>query len=325
MPQRVSMRLTELRCIAQSEESNGTDPYLWVTYYGHGVPLDGQSGPVVVNTPAYDAFRTEFPNGVQAGQSVPIPAFLAQASFDVDTINEYTHVGVIAVLMEEDSTPHGSIVLGRIAYSGEIAIQLNALVTRRVQTGNSAPITDAEIEAIRKAVAAKAKSAIAGDQFLGGFWRDQDDENGYAYADLGEPELTMLAASPTRSQPITFKGKLANDTGSARYELAGIVTIDELPTEPIDLCKPERTAVEAKKQEIRGLQGRRTVLQQELITAPPGQKAAIVAQITATNEAIDRAEGELVPLVAALELCIDKKTIGGDHGPDVTVVRDQPH
>ncbi len=118
--QRVTLRLTELRCVAQSEGSEGSQPYLWTTYFAFGAqPFPFQIG---IITPAYDAFRTEFPDNMKAGQATTIPPFIASASFDVDfdAAPSPKLVGCIAVLMEEDSTPHSSIVLGRIAYSKEI-------------------------------------------------------------------------------------------------------------------------------------------------------------------------------------------------------------
>ena len=70
--QRLTMHLTELRCIAQSEGGGGSEPYLWVTYFAYGAePLPGQAGIVATNTPAYDAFRIEFPDGMRAQTSVP--------------------------------------------------------------------------------------------------------------------------------------------------------------------------------------------------------------------------------------------------------------
>jgi len=59
---------------------------------------------------------------MKAGQAVPVPPFIASASFDMDLESgPYPKmIGSIAVLLEEDSTPNSSIILGRIAYSKEI-------------------------------------------------------------------------------------------------------------------------------------------------------------------------------------------------------------
>src|SRR4051794_24066763 len=139
--QRLTVQLTELRCLAQSE-SGGSEPYLWTTYFAFGArPLPFQSGPVGVITPSYDAFRSEFPNNMKAGQTALIPPFIASASFDMDLDSgPYPKmIGSIAVLLEEDSTPDSSIILGRIAYAKEIENQLNILVSKRLQTGNTSP------------------------------------------------------------------------------------------------------------------------------------------------------------------------------------------
>ena len=64
------------------------------------------------------------------------------------------------------------------------------------------------------------------------------------------------------------------------------------------------TRLNAKKAEIEGLQTRRSLLQTELQHATPQQKAAIVAEIGATNDAIADAEAEVPALQAVLDACI---------------------
>ncbi len=322
--QRVTMHLTELRCITQSEGSGGSEPYLWVTYFALGVdPLPGQTGVVATNTPAYDAFRMEFADGVRAGQAIPVPPFLAYGTFDIDLdLNlDYRKVGCIAVLMEEDATPQSSIVLGRIAYAKEIENQLNLLANKRIQTADNGPITDDELKAIREAVTAKVEAAIGSNQSIWDFFRDQDDATGFTYAAYSNAEIKTLAESASRSMPMTF-GEISNKSGSDRYALSGIVSIAALPRAPVDLCATERAAVNAKEQEIHWLQARRTVLQLELQNAAPQNKGAIVDEITATNEAITLAEGELTPLKAALDACVDRRGGAGRTGLDTNVVRD---
>src|SRR4051812_2940619 len=81
--QRFTISLTQLRCIKESE--GPSEPYIWVTYFALGPQLlPFETGPLSLNTPAYDAFRTEFADGVSAGSVVSIPAFIASASFDMD-------------------------------------------------------------------------------------------------------------------------------------------------------------------------------------------------------------------------------------------------
>ena len=61
--QRINLTLTELRCLAQSEGSSGSEPYLWTTFFAFGAErLPFQTGNLGIATPAYDAFRAEFPS-----------------------------------------------------------------------------------------------------------------------------------------------------------------------------------------------------------------------------------------------------------------------
>jgi|SRR5215216_315160 len=307
--QRVTLRLTGLRAVKQSEGSGGSEPYLWVTYLAVGAqPLPFQTGPVGTITPAYDAFRTEFADGVRAGDVLTVPPFLAEASFEMDldpdpAQRKFKYLGCIAVLMEEDATPHSSIVLGRIAYSKEIDRQLNELVNKRISTGDDSPITDAELDAIRLAVQDKVYDAIGSNQSIWNLFTNQDDNVGFAYRLFGGPEISQ--------QAFDFPDVGTEDSPD-HYVLSGALEVGPLPTGTVDLCGRERAQRDAKQDEIKFLQDRRTLLQNELVHAAPQNKASIVAEIGVVNDAITHAEAELPPLQAALDSCIDRR--GGHPG-----------
>jgi len=306
--QRVTLRLTELRCLAQSEGSGGSEPYLWITYFALGAqPLPFQTGPMATITPAYDAFRTEFPDDMKAGQVTLVPPFLATASFDMDLDTTLPKlVGCAAILMEEDDTPQSSIVLGRIAYSKEIERQLNLLATKRIQTGDMSPITDAEIRTIKDAVRAKAEEAIGSNQSIWVVFRNQDDNIGVTYKAFFNTDIKFGY--------FDFP-EIVSDNGGDRFVLSGGLSLGPVPTPPVDLCAAQRAALKAKNDEISGLQTRVSVLQSQLQHATPQQKPAIVAEINATNAQITQAEAQLPALQAALETCISHH-----HGPHDVIV-----
>jgi hypothetical protein len=311
--QRVTLRLTQLRCITESDGSGSSEPYMWTTFFAFGAqPLPGQTGPMTVITPAYDAFRTEFENNVQDGDLLSIPPFIASASFDMDLDgqNENKLVGCIAVVMEEDETPGSSIVLGRIAYSKEIEKQLNHLVIARVQAGDFGPVTDEEIRVIREAVQSKVESAIGSNQGIFDIFKNQDDNVGFTHRGFIEGEI----------QAAFFDfPEIVSEDSTNRYVLSGNLSIGAIPTEPIDLCKTPRAALQAKKDEIKGLQTRKSLLQVQLQNAPPQAKAAIVDAIEETNALITQAEAELPALQEALDACMERFDIHED-----IVVVDEP-
>jgi hypothetical protein len=302
--QRIDLTLTELRCLAQSEGSGGSEPYLWTTFFAFGGErLPHQTGNLAMVTPAYDAFRVEFPNGVTSGEAVPVPAFVASAHFDMDleTAPKPKLVGCVAVLMEEDSTPQSSIVLGRIAYAKEIQAQLEALVSERIRTANYGDITNAEIEAIKSAVKAKVEEAVMSNQH---FWDLpwQDDNIGFTYALFKYPRVDENDDDPTIEFQFFDLPEIAN--GSDRFALTGRLSIEALPPDVIDLCAPQRAALRAKEEELAGLQSRRAMLQTMLQNATPQQKAAIVDAIEATNALMGQVEAEIPDLQTALEECL---------------------
>lgn len=312
--QRINLTLTELRCLAQSEGSDGSEPYLWTTFFAFGGErLPFQTGNLAMKTPAYDAFRTEFPNGMTAGEAAPVPPFIASADFDMDleTVPQPKLVGCVAVLMEEDSTPHSSIVLGRIAYAKEIEAQLDALVSERIRTGNYGDITDAEIRAIKSGVKGKIEDAVGSNQSAWDIFRNQDDDIGFTYALFRYPKADDEGGRKIEFQYFDFP-EIANGS-SDRFTLSGRLSIGAIPGESIDLCARQRAALKAKEDELSSLQTRKSLLQTMLQSAPPQQKAAIVDAIEATNALMSQVEAQIPDLRAALEACMAVGPIG--NGP----------
>jgi len=303
--QNIVLTLTQLRCLAQSESGSGSEPYLWTTFFAFGgEKLPFQTGNLSMITPAYDAFRTEFPNGMKAGGVATVPTFVASAHFkmDLDTAPQPKMVGCIAVLMEEDSTPHSSIVSGRIAYSKEIEAQLDALFDKRLQAGDFGPITDAEINTIRSNVKSKVASAVGSNQFLGGFLTDQDDNIGFTYASFKHPVPQGSGDPNIEFQYFDFPE--IRSGSSNRFVLTGRLNIEAIPAEPVVLCKAQREALKALTDRIHSLELRKSFLQDDLHHASPGQKAGIIHEIGETSQLIAQAEAQLPGLQAAIDACM---------------------
>lgn len=324
--QRFTIKLTQLRCLLESDPGP-SEPYLWVTYFALGPPPTYPTGPLALKTPSYDAFRTEFPNNVSAGSVVGIPPFIASASFDMDldTVGPKL-LGCVVVLMEEDDTHESDIVFGRIAYTKEMETQLNALVKKRIMNANTGPLTPSEVSTIQSAVRSKVSSAVGSHQSAWDFFRDQDDALGFTYQlfpqSLGDtlhaqvfdfPEITTTKTQTLSSHtpPVT--------TITDRYVLSGRITVEAIPGATVDLCAAQRTALNAKVQEISGFQNRVQLLQLQLQHATPQQKPAIIHEIVATSALLDQAQEQLPPLSAALKACTDQfNNLGGLGGGGLT-------
>lgn len=315
--QRITIKLTKLRCIKESDPG-GAEPYIWVTYFALGP--QASPGPLALNTPSYDAFRTEFPDNIVAGSVVDVPTFIASAHFDMELNTTLPRlIGCVVLLMEEDNTRHSDIVSGRIAYTKEMHDQLNALVQKRIQTNDRGPLTDDEIEGIKSAVKSKVEDAVARGQSIWDIFRDQDDNIGFTYKLFPESEGDTI-----RSRTFDFPDiiNLTDGPGSPiadHFVLSGAIEVGPVPPGPVVRCLAQRDAVEAQKQVIKSLQNRRTMLQLQLQTAPPGYKAALVQEINATNHLIDVAEQQLVVLEESLRNCMGIFHGSEAHGGGVVV------
>jgi hypothetical protein len=286
---------------------------LWVTYFAFGCQRwPGQTGNLTMHTPAYNAFRTEFPDGMREGQARVIPSFIASANFDFDQDSTLPKmIGCVAVLMEEDATPPRSIVAGRIAYSKEMENQLEALVSRRIAAGDMGPITPEEIQAIKSAVESKVRAAIGRDQRIWGLLRDQDDNLGFTFRTFSGSEI--------RFQYFDFPEIVSPGSGTPRnrFVLSGGLSLGPVPAQPpVERCAAQRAAVRAKSAEIEALHTRKALLQQQLQHAAPSQKADLIHAISETGAQITRAESELAPLQVALDACMGR-VVHPEGGPVV--------
>jgi hypothetical protein len=311
--QRVIVKLTELRCLAQSESGSGSEPYLWTTFFAFGAERQPfQTGILAVQTPSYDQFRTEFKDGMRAGSTALVPVFIASGAFDfdLDSAPQPKIVGAIAVLMEEDSTPERFMIQGRIAYSKEIEAQLQALADARVRSGDLGPLTDAEVEAIKKAVKSKVEGAVARGQNIGGLFRDQDDNIGFMFRTFTH---RGSEADKTEIKHQFFNFPEVNNGSGDRFVLSGLINVGAVPKPPVIRCPAERAALQAKKDQLSGLNTRVITLQKQLQNATPQQKPAIIQSIKRTQAEAAAAEAALPALQAALDTCL--RNSGPGPGP----------
>lgn len=300
MPLTVKMHLDQLTCIAEDDGSGASEPYLFVTYFW----VDGRNiatpQPVSTMTPVYDAYRTEMPNGVRAGTVLSVPPFLGNGQFEVDPgpLN-FMLAGAIVLLWEEDETPLPAILAGRNAYMSGIHEELNDLVRARIQTLDTSSVTPEEADALAEALRPIVKDAIASRL---SFWQklldNQDDLIGYTYvAFTGADIVTRQLVFPL----IPIDG-VAN-----RYALNGQMTVEPTQPRPVfDRCARPRRALQAKEDEVEGLQHMRQALQLQLQSAPPSHKAVLVQRITALAAQITGLEAELPALRAALAACEER-------------------
>lgn len=305
MPSTVKLHPDRLRCIVESDEKGASEPYLWVTYFCVDGRNVGRPEPVTTVTPVYDGFRTEFPDNVSDGTVVNVPSFLANCSLEVDPGPlGFMLAGVVVVLWEEDETPNKAIRAGRNAFLTGMHEQLNQLIRQRIAAFDARPVTPDEVAAISLAIEPSVESAIRSNL---SWWEkltgNQDDLIGFAHV--------AFSGSEIRTRDFTFP-EIADESRKNRFVLSGRMTVE--PTRPtFDRCAAPRAAVVAKHNQISALHTMRTVLQQQLQTAPPQAKAAIVAQIAALGDQIVQAEAELAPLQAALASCENRfRDLHGD-------------
>ena len=290
MKVRVALRLHELRCIEESE--HGSEPYFWPIMITHdtGVPR--------LHVPTSNYAAVVLADEMRAGESVPVPAGVDLNFAEVFEDKATALVVFVVMLFEKDNlTDEGRRAAFRHIEEKALEMVSEKLVECRQKSGERIDLTNDLIDRMDLESAVKDVMSYyeIGSAYakIGGF----DDALGIIVWTLSGAALKPRDISFDLSQP------------SERFILtAKLETALTLPP----VCQAERAAQEHALAVVKGLQGQRAALQQQLHHATPQQKAGIIAAITRINEVdLPPAEAALAAAEAALATCLSAHDIGG--------------
>ncbi|HET7034205.1 MAG TPA: hypothetical protein VFI42_00840 [Thermomicrobiaceae bacterium] len=112
----VNIELQQLRCLKQSDGSDGANPYLWVMLLqiDDDTIASGNAVFVADRPPSPVGASVLIQGGMRAGDSAPIPELLARlnARFRTDPPLARRDLILLALLMDERGTPGAAIVAG---------------------------------------------------------------------------------------------------------------------------------------------------------------------------------------------------------------------
>jgi hypothetical protein len=297
MKTRVALRLKTLTCIEESE--HGSEPYFWP------IMITQETGAPRLHVPTQEWEGKVLANEMKAGQTIPIPAGMDLNLVEVFDSKSTGLVVFLMVLFEKDQLPReGS--LAALHHVEEKALELvtQKLTECRAMSGERVELTNELMDRLDlKGAVTDALSYYELAKVYsrpGGF----DDALGFI--------LWTLSGQALTPGDITFNLRQIGE----RFLLKA--TLDVTVTLP-PVCQAERDAAAHALAVVKGLQGQRAALQNELHHATPQQKPTIVAAITRINDVdLPPAEAALAQADAALKACLDAHgDIGGSVGPSV--------
>lgn len=231
-PLNVTLKLRNLHCYDEADGIGDAEPYLWTVFF----KIDGTTT-FVNSSLALQGTATVVPtvgnqgdllvHDVSAGDNVPIPASLGEFRIGLSPIplrppiGEFDKVGgvvgVVVVLLEEDSTPASAIAKGHLALNSAVRAELNALIPT-LNVGHQEP-TPEETEALKKRISDRVKQAIENNvsiwDWLGSFG-DMDDRIGSEVFRFSHAQLEAGGVSG-----IHFRQRFRSE---GDWELSGHVT-----------------------------------------------------------------------------------------------------
>ena len=231
----VNLNLTDIKCYDEGDEDGGAEPYLWTVFF----KIDGDT--VVVNDQfklegTASVFGTPGNHGnlgdddVKENDTVPIPDSIGRFETTLKPIPVKPlpgltvggAVGVIAILMEEDSTPDDAVAEGHNQFNKTLQNILNSVIPKL--TWNKRELTKEEVRKVESKITSAIRSAVAGEvNFWDVAWgfitlsNDQDDRIGTAKFILSYKELEGLSGGS-----IPLRQRLNGDQGN--WEINGSVT-----------------------------------------------------------------------------------------------------
>lgn len=291
--------LERLRCIKESDGTGHSEPYMWPVL----VSINTTNANVNVSSLALGNARIVIDQDIREGQIIVIPSSINTLRL---RLNEAENVKLIlsVVMWENDETPEAALKAGFQAYSGELkaAIIANLLALQAAQ-GN--PQAEAAVRAIiEKRVKDKVEDAIKGALTTGQKIRiglgtlNMDDVVGSDSESLG----TVGTTARTQNFTLAFR----NESGSESYEIMGNLAVRPVPVDP---CQAQANAVRSAQATLDGLENQIRSLQEELQSAPPGQKPGILAMIREVRQELTPAKAALQRAKQALQTCRNQSSI----------------
>jgi hypothetical protein len=285
-----TIHLGSLRCIAESDNYNHSEPYAWTVLFW----LDDavMMSPELVGEfvpPWWSSARAIIRRGIEAGQQVQMPEPQRAFTHVFETDSETKSLTIVVVLWEQDDTPDDAVDAGYQVFATELK---QALIDFYFAHGQTPPDLDSEddrqeiIDAVEPKVREAAWSKLSGWQRakVVAHLLKLDDEIGF--------DSFGWTETPNEPGQRTFTLRFEDDGNN--FEIDGRLELSQIP-DP-GPCQDEAEAVRRARERVDGITAEiERILVRARLAKSQDERAALLAEMRRIQR------DELRPATAALE------------------------
>jgi hypothetical protein len=240
----VRIQLDRIHCLQQDDTGFGSEPYLWTVFFYSDINSAVFPFHRLVTYTPHSNWTTRglYPDGVEAGDDVPIPEAMGVYNIALDDggLDGTLLAGVLFVLLEEDNTDADALKAGHEAFAQACHNVLNLYAESKVMAADKSPTED-EIQAMADQIQTEVEDAIRDKLSWYDALDNQDDFIGFGYRFLDHDQLKSLASRANPEESFSahiFKPESDPITTFAfnEYEIFGSVRATSLgpPASPFE-------------------------------------------------------------------------------------------
>ncbi len=217
-----TLSLTRLHCNRESD-FGGAEPYLWTVFFYFDLStISGSTGLMFTHTPHQTSTtRGMFPNGIEFGDDIMVPASMGQFDVTLDGGNlGLSLIGCLFILIDERNTDADAIKAGHVAFGESAHEALNELAASKVLADDKTP-TPQEVKTMAARIEDAVTAAIRDKLSWWDLLDQQDRFVGSGFKVYSDAQISAIAAGDGGTDQFVVKIRSERTVSNSQTNLFG--------------------------------------------------------------------------------------------------------